>query len=625
MAGEDASIARVLREICALDSAVRRGRARARGGPPADANAAAGRPRLRRAAPAGRGGAADRRACSPRPPGVTRAVAVAPALGDLAGLPRRRAVDAVRLPPRAAARSMDHRLPAAAVAAGRAVGPAAEKRSRPARGGRLALGAADYTIQSLYHGCSLFLLPAYWASTTLDSRNVAFFLLLVGMVLLATFDPWYRAAIKRLPAVVDLFFLVAVFAALNVALPLVGVAPFRALLLSAWIAVVGADARAAAESRMAVAARAGRRPRSEASARHAGLRGDPVDPAGPAVPRRAALARGVARGRAVGARWARRWPWTTCGVSSPSPRSMRRRACASRSRTCGAVADEIVSRPSLAGAGRAARGLPHVLAQDRDPVGAGGPVVGRRRHGCRDSSSGGCASGCRRERSPRAARASGAGARRRLATFGAAPPGRPPSRDDLDRRAPAGVLSVRQPTRRRRSARCACRQSRPRGDAGVPQRHVPGPRHDRHRRAPGAARHRGESPLRRPARGRWYEEAADLRAPTLWDAARGAGLTTAAVSWPVTLGARIDWLLPERDYYRRAAPVELLRQATTPGLLERLGLTPRPEIFKNIVLWDEFLASTATGILRGMRPNLLLLHWSRPTSSSTRAASTGPR
>lgn len=110
------------------------------------------------------------------------------------------------------------------------------------------------------------------------------------------------------------------------------------------------------------------------------------------------------------------------------------------------------------------------------------------------------------------------------------------------------------------------------------------------------------------APGRWYEEAADLRAPTLWDAARGAGLTTAAVSWPVTLGARIDWLLPERDYYRRAEPVELLRQATTPGLLERLGLTPRPEIFKNVVLWDEFLASTATGILRGMRPRLLLLH-----------------
>ena len=107
---------------------------------------------------------------------------------------------------------------------------------------------------------------------------------------------------------------------------------------------------------------------------------------------------------------------------------------------------------------------------------------------------------------------------------------------------------------------------------------------------------------------RWYEEAADLRGPALWDVARGAGLTTAAVAWPSTLGARIDWLVPERDYYRRSGALELLRQATTPGLLDRLGVSPRAEMFKNIVEWDDFLARTAAGIIRGMRPNLLLLH-----------------
>jgi hypothetical protein len=107
------------------------------------------------------------------------------------------------------------------------------------KAGRLALGAADYTIQSLYHGVLLFLLPAYWASATLDAPNVVFLALLVALVLLATFDPWYRAAVERLPAVTDVFFVVSLFAALNVALPLVGVPPFRALLLSAWLAVVG--------------------------------------------------------------------------------------------------------------------------------------------------------------------------------------------------------------------------------------------------------------------------------------------------------------------------------------------------------------------------------------------------
>ena len=107
------------------------------------------------------------------------------------------------------------------------------------KAGRLALGAADYTIQSLYHGVLLFLLPAYWASATLDAPNVVFLVLLVALVLLATFDPWYRAAVKRLPAVTDVFFFVSLFAALNVALPLVGVPPFWALPVSAWIAVVG--------------------------------------------------------------------------------------------------------------------------------------------------------------------------------------------------------------------------------------------------------------------------------------------------------------------------------------------------------------------------------------------------
>jgi predicted AlkP superfamily pyrophosphatase or phosphodiesterase len=114
------------------------------------------------------------------------------------------------------------------------------------------------------------------------------------------------------------------------------------------------------------------------------------------------------------------------------------------------------------------------------------------------------------------------------------------------------------------------------------------------------------SPTGAPSR--WYEEAKDLRAPPLWEIARAAGLTTAAVSWPSTLRAPIDWLVPERDYYRRPEPVDVLREATTPGLFERLGITPQAAMFKDIVQWDAFLASTTTAIIRGMRPNLLLLH-----------------
>jgi predicted AlkP superfamily pyrophosphatase or phosphodiesterase len=109
-------------------------------------------------------------------------------------------------------------------------------------------------------------------------------------------------------------------------------------------------------------------------------------------------------------------------------------------------------------------------------------------------------------------------------------------------------------------------------------------------------------------RGRWYEEASDLRAPPVWEWARASGLVTAAVSWPATAGARIDWLLPERDYYRQPEPLERLRASVAPGLLERLGVTPDPAMFKDVVRWDAFLTETATAIIRQARPRLLLLH-----------------
>jgi predicted AlkP superfamily pyrophosphatase or phosphodiesterase len=109
-------------------------------------------------------------------------------------------------------------------------------------------------------------------------------------------------------------------------------------------------------------------------------------------------------------------------------------------------------------------------------------------------------------------------------------------------------------------------------------------------------------------RGRWYEEAADLRAPPLWAWAQAAGRRTAAVSWPSTLGAAIDALLPERDYYVRPDPGELLRAAASPGLLDRLGVAPGPDTFQNPIEWDAFLAATAAAIIRDDRPHLLLLH-----------------
>jgi hypothetical protein len=115
---------------------------------------------------------------------------------------------------------------------------AQRRQTLEARGRRLIVTAADYLIQTLYHGVLLFMLPVYWASTTLTSSNALFLGVLVVLALLATFDPWYRAVVHPFPWIGYLFFLVAVFGTLNLALPLVGVPPGLALLLAAWMTVV---------------------------------------------------------------------------------------------------------------------------------------------------------------------------------------------------------------------------------------------------------------------------------------------------------------------------------------------------------------------------------------------------
>ncbi|TBR36129.1 MULTISPECIES: alkaline phosphatase family protein [Dyella] len=63
----------------------------------------------------------------------------------------------------------------------------------------------------------------------------------------------------------------------------------------------------------------------------------------------------------------------------------------------------------------------------------------------------------------------------------------------------------------------------------------------------------------------WY--ASDIRVPTLWDAAHAAGLTTGNVHWPVSVGANIDWNLPQ--IWRAGTPDDrkLLAALSTPGLL----------------------------------------------------------
>jgi Type I phosphodiesterase / nucleotide pyrophosphatase len=108
--------------------------------------------------------------------------------------------------------------------------------------------------------------------------------------------------------------------------------------------------------------------------------------------------------------------------------------------------------------------------------------------------------------------------------------------------------------------------------------------------------------------GGWYWYSEDIRVPTLWDAAARAGLSTAAVQWPASVGARVTWNIPE--FWRAGTPddAKLLRAVSTPGLMAELepevGAYPRalsPESDEQRVRW-------AVRLLEKKRPNLLMLH-----------------
>ncbi len=108
----------------------------------------------------------------------------------------------------------------------------------------------------------------------------------------------------------------------------------------------------------------------------------------------------------------------------------------------------------------------------------------------------------------------------------------------------------------------------------------------------------------------WYWYAEDIRVPTLWDVAAQAGRTTASIQWPVTVGARVTWNIPE--FWRAGTPddAKLLRAVSTPGLLAeaqaeigeyRGGIDNAPES-------DEIRGRYAQWILEKKHPGLLLLH-----------------
>lgn len=113
----------------------------------------------------------------------------------------------------------------------------------------------------------------------------------------------------------------------------------------------------------------------------------------------------------------------------------------------------------------------------------------------------------------------------------------------------------------------------------------------------------------------WYEDAIKVR--TLWDAAREENLTTAAVIWPVSVGAPIDFNIPviRPGKNKNATQLSLTREkANPPGLLEEIEMNAtgklRVKIFNNnYFIMDENISRMGAYLIEEYKPAFTAIHF----------------
>lgn len=115
--------------------------------------------------------------------------------------------------------------------------------------------------------------------------------------------------------------------------------------------------------------------------------------------------------------------------------------------------------------------------------------------------------------------------------------------------------------------------------------------------------------------GQWYTETKQIQSETLWDAVRKAGMKSASVSWPVSVGAPVDYNIPEiwskeNPSDRRGATAQY---ATPKGLFEEVVANATGQLQVNDYnlsspSMDQNLARIAGYIIRTYKPNLLTIH-----------------
>ncbi len=99
-----------------------------------------------------------------------------------------------------------------------------------------------------------------------------------------------------------------------------------------------------------------------------------------------------------------------------------------------------------------------------------------------------------------------------------------------------------------------------------------------------------------------------IKVRTIWEDLRDANLTSAAITWPVTVNAPITWNLPEYSEKRQGGAMDLaaIRKKATPGLLDEIAAVypSSPQQWMD----DRTRTLAALFLIQEKHPNFLALH-----------------
>ncbi len=117
------------------------------------------------------------------------------------------------------------------------------------------------------------------------------------------------------------------------------------------------------------------------------------------------------------------------------------------------------------------------------------------------------------------------------------------------------------------------------------------------------------------ATGLWNSEFSLIKTPTLWDAVRQAGLRSASVSWPVSVGAPVDYNIPETFTLKNPSDrrVPTSEQSTPKGLFEEVqqyatGQMGAQDLNTSFLKMDENIGRIAGYLFKTYKPALLTIH-----------------